>query len=202
MLKINLIAQKKPFRLPVILGIDLNLINLKMVVLSYIIYIASFNFLTEKFESDTEAIRTEVESLESQLRALKKDNKGNESVKAMLEAFAKQVESLNAKSNQVESVIKLRKNPMGLLERLARGLPEDLWFNTLKISSDDKILITGNSVSYKSIGDFVNSSNESRFFGKSLGLSGSETKEENFDDQKVRVESFVVEGKIIDYGRF
>ena len=84
----------------------------------------------------------------------------------MLEAFAKQVEALNAKSNQVESVIELRKNPMGLLERLARGLPEDLcWFNTLKISSDDKILITGNSVSYKSIGDFVNNSNESRFFG-------------------------------------
>ena len=202
MLKINLLTQKKPFRLPVFLGIDLNQINFKLVIIAYIIYQGSLSFLTAKWESDSQAIKSEVEKLEAQLRVLKKENQGNESVKAMLEAFAKQVENLNAKSAQVESVIKMRKNPMELLERLARGLPEDLWFNTLKIGADDKILITGSSVSYKSIGQFLSSSNESKFFGKSLNLSNSETKEETFEEQKVRVETFIIEGKVTDYGRF
>ena len=202
MLKINLLTQKKPFKLPVFLGIDLNQINFKLVIIAYIIYQGSLSFLTAKWESDSQAIKSEVEKLEAQLRVLKKENQGNESVKAMLEAFAKQVENLNAKSAQVESVIKMRKNPMELLERLARGLPEDLWFNTLKIGADDKILITGSSVSYKSIGQFLSSSNESKFFGKSLNLSNSETKEETFEEQKVRVETFIIEGKVTDYGRF
>ena len=202
MLKINLLTQKKPFRLPVFLGIDLNQVNFKLVIIAYIIYQGSLSFLTAKWESDSQAIKSEVEKLEAQLRVLKKENQGNESVKAMLEAFAKQVENLNAKSAQVESVIKMRKNPMELLERLARGLPEDLWFNTLKIGADDKILITGSSVSYKSIGQFLSSSNESKFFGKSLNLSNSETKEETFEEQKVRVEKFIIEGKVTDYGRF
>ncbi len=173
-----------------------------MAILAYVIYQVSLSFLTTKFESDTTEIKNEVENLEAQLRVLKKENKGNESVKAMLEAFAKQVETLNSKSNQVESVIKMRKNPMGLLERLARGAPEDLWFTSLKISSDDKIIMTGQSVSYKSIGDFINTSNDSRFFGKTLGLSNSETKEEVFEEQKVRVENFTIEGKVVEYGRF
>lgn len=201
MIKINLVAQKKPFRLPVILGIDLNLINLKMVIISYIIYQGSVAFLTEKFENDTQVVKAEVESLENQLRNLKRENKGNESVKAMLEAFSKQVESLNAKSNQVEEVIKLRKNPMAMLERLARGIPADLWLTSLKVSLEDKVTIVGQSVSYKSIGDFINSSNESRFFGRTLGLTNSETIEEAYDEQKVRLEKFTIEGKVTDYGR-
>jgi Fimbrial assembly protein (PilN) len=202
MIKINLLAQKKPFKLPVVLGFDLNQINLKMVIASYIIYQVGFNFLNAKWEADSLAVKTETEQLEAQLRSLKKENKGNESVKAMLEAFGKQVESLSARSNQVEEVLKMKKNPMELLERLARSLSEDIWFNTLKIGVDDKILITGNSISYKSIGDFINASNESKFFGKTLGLSNSETKEETFDEQKVRLETFIIEGKITDYGRF
>jgi Tfp pilus assembly protein PilN len=202
MLKINLIAQKKPFKLPVILGFDLNQINLKMAIASYLIYQLGFSFFTAKWEADSLALKSETEKLEAQLRSLKKENKGNESVKAMLEAFAKQVENLSARSNQVEEVLKMKKNPMELLERLARSLSEDIWFNTLKIGVDDKILITGNSVSYKSIGDFINASNESKFFGKTLGLANSETKEETFDEQKVRVETFIIEGKITDYGRF
>lgn len=202
MLKINLIAQKKPFKLPVILGFDLNQINLKMVIISYVLYQVGFTFLTAKWEADSLVIKTETDQLEAQLRSLKKENKGNESVKAMLEAFAKQVENLSARSSQVEEVLKMKKNPMELLERLARSMPEDIWFNTLKIGVDDKILITGNSVSYKSIGDFINLSNESKFFGKTLGLANSETKEETFDEQKVRLESYIIEGKITDYGRF
>jgi hypothetical protein len=202
MIKINLLVQKKPFRIPVILGIDLAQINFKLVIIAYIVYQAGLSLLTAKWENEAQAIKAEVEKLETQLRNLKRDNKGNESVKAMLDAFSKQIEAINAKSAQVESVVKMKKNPMELLERLARNTPEDLWFNSLKIGADDKILITGSSVSYKSIGDLINSSNESKFFGKSLGLSSSETKEETYDEQKYRVETFIIEGKIIDYGRF
>lgn len=173
-----------------------------MVIIAYVLYQGTLSFLTAKWEEEAQAVRAEVEKLETQLRNLKRENKGNESVKAMLDAFAKQVEAISNKSAQVESVIKMKKNPMELLERLARNTPEDLWFTSLKIGEDDKILITGNSISYKSIGDLINSSNESKFFGKTLGLSNSQTKEETYDEQKVRVETFIIEGKIIDYGRF
>src|SRR5574343_539700 len=110
MIKINLLVQKKPFRIPVILGIDLSQINFKLVIIAYIIYQAGLFLLTAKWENEAQAIKAEVEKLETQLRNLKRDNKGNESVKAMLDAFSKQIEAINAKSAQVESVVKMKKN--------------------------------------------------------------------------------------------
>ena len=78
MLKINLIAQKKPFKLPVILGMDLNQVNLKMAIVAYVLYQVGFSSLTTKWEADSLEIKTETDQLEAQLRTLKKENKGNE----------------------------------------------------------------------------------------------------------------------------
>ena len=120
----------------------------------------------------------------------------------MLDAFDKQVESLKQRTGQVEKVINMKNNPKMLLERLARDVPEDVWFETLKISADSKITINGSSSSYKSIGTFITSSNDAAFFGKTLGLISSDTKSIKLDGQQVRIENFKVEGKVLDYGRF
>jgi len=202
MIEINLIQQKKPFKLPVILGIDLALINIKAVVVVFILYKVSFSYLTASWKKQYEQEEIQVKKLQQKLQGLKKETRGNESIKAMLDAFDKQVESLKERSVQVEKVINLKNNPKMLLERLARDIPEDVWFESIKLTPDNKISVDGRSGSYKSIGSFITNANDSAFFGKTLGLISSDTKQEKFDGQQVRIESFKVEGKVIDYGRF
>jgi Tfp pilus assembly protein PilN len=202
MIEINLIQQKKPFRLPVVLGIDLAALNLKAVILVFILYKFSYGYLTAEWQKQYKMEEVQVRKLSKQLANLKKETRGNESIKAMLDAFDKQVDSLKQRTAQVEKVINRKNNPKKLLERLARDVPEDVWFESIKIDKDNKISIDGRSASYKSIGSFITSANDSAFFGKTLGLLTSDTKTETLDDQQVRVENFKVEGKVIDYGRF
>ena len=90
----------------------------------------------------------------------------------------------------------LRSNPRKLLERLARNTPTDLWFEYLKIDEKRKILISGSAFSYKDIGDFIISANESQFFGKTLSLTDSTTKKEKIQGTTINVEKYKVEGQI------
>ncbi|RLA64983.1 MAG: hypothetical protein DRQ88_10060 [Epsilonproteobacteria bacterium] len=202
MIKINLIPQRKPFRLPVVLGMDLALINLKAVILVFILYKGSFGYLTAEWKKQYQKENIRVRKLQKKLKNLKKETRGNESIKAMLDAFDKQVGNLKERTGQVERVINMKNNPKMLLERLARDIPGDVWFEKLEVSPDHKISIHGRSSSYKSIGNFITSANNSAFFGKTLGLISSDTKNKKLDGQQVRIENFRVEGKIIDYGRF
>jgi Tfp pilus assembly protein PilN len=202
MIEINLIQQKKPFRLPVVLGIDLAAINIKAVIFVFVLYKVSYGYLAAEWKQQYKSEEIQVKKLQKQLQNLKKETRGNESIKAMLDAFDKQVDNLKQRTSQVEKVINMKNNPKMLLERLARDVPKDVWFESVKLLADSKISINGRSASYKSIGNFITSANDSAFFGKTLGLISSDTKTEVLDGQQVRVENFIVEGKIIDYGRF
>jgi type IV pilus assembly protein PilN len=202
MIKINLIEQKKALKLPVILGIDLALINFKAIILVYILYRASLGFLETRWEKKYLRQEKKVTKLRKELSQLKKETKGNESIRAMLEAFDKQVDKLKQRTVQVEKIINQKQNPKMLLQMIATVLPEDVWFTDLSISKENKVEISGKSSSYKSIGDFLNSVKESAFFGKTLRLVSSDTKNEKLDGREVRIENFKIEGKILDYGQF
>ena len=141
MIELNLIQQKKPFRLPVVLGIDLAVVNIKAVVLVIILYKFSFAYLTSEWKKQYEREEIQVRKLSKQLANLKKETRGNESIKAMLDAFDKQVEGLKERTAQGEKVINMKNNPKMLLERLARDVPEDAWFEDIKITLDNKITI-------------------------------------------------------------
>jgi len=196
MIEINLLEQKKPFKMPVVLGVDLATINYKLLLLAIVINYVPDMLIYPKWEEGVTEINQEIEALNANYAKLQAEVKGNESVKKQLEAFNGQVSKLKERSEQVDKIIKQRTNPNKLYERIARNIPDDMWLTDITVQPDKKIAINGMSTSYKSIGNFIILLNESLFFGKSLTLADSKT--ENDPDSKLgkRVEVFSIQGMI------
>ena len=69
MIKINLIEQKKPLKIPVVLGIDITKLNWKWLIFSFIIYKIPPNFVFPRFETKQNQLK------ESTLELRKENNK-------------------------------------------------------------------------------------------------------------------------------
>ncbi len=203
MIEINLLNKKKGIELPVVLGIDLNQVNWKFLAVAYAITYTPDWFMKPEFVKETEVVDQEIQVLQKSLRKYKADLGKNSNVEEQLEAFNRQVQKLKRRSSQVEKIIQDKTNPRKLLERVARDIPADMWFKDLIITSTKTIEINGASESYKSIGDFIISANDSQFFGKSLILTGSNTVTEKMPDgSERRVEQFNIKGNVRAYEPF
>jgi hypothetical protein len=203
MIEINLLNKKKGIELPVVMGIDLNQINWKFLFVAYMLTYTPGWFLKPEFDKEIQVVDSEIQILQKSLKKIKKDIGKNTNVEGQLEAFNRQVQKLKRRSSQVEEIIQDKTNPRKLLERIARDIPTDMWFSDLVISSTRTIEINGASESYKSIGDFIISANDSQFFGKSLILTGSNTQTEKMPDgSERRVEQFNIKGNIRAYEPF
>ncbi|MDC0255667.1 PilN domain-containing protein [Bacteriovoracales bacterium] len=199
MIKINLLEEKKPFKMPIILGIDFSQINLRLVAAAIIISYLPETFIYPDWEEERKKEEVNIKRLNKSLKKLKRVIRKNSKAKLELEAFNKQVEILRERKNYVTQIVNLRSNPRKLLERLARNTPTDLWFEYLKIDGDRNIEILGSAFSYKDIGDFIISANESQFFGKTLSLTDSSTKKEKIQGTAINVEKYKIEGKIQNF---
>ena len=199
MIKINLIEQKKPFKMPVVLGIDLSTINLRLIIAAMVVSYMPGIFLYPDWEEEKVLKENKIKALNVRLRKIKRKIKKNSKAKLELEAFNLQVEKLKQRRSYVTQIVNLRSNPKKLLERLARNTPTDLWFEYLKIDSDKKITISGSAFSYKDIGDFIISANDSQFFGKTLSLTDSETKKEKIQGSLINLEKYKIEGQVQNF---
>ena len=199
MIKINLLEQKKPFKMPVILGVDLSNLNLRLVAAALIVSFFPETFIYPDWEEERNKEEAKVKNFNKRLRKLRKIIRKNSKAKLELEAFNKQVEILKERKSYVTQIVNLRSNPKKLLERLARNTPSDLWFEYLSISSDRKIVISGSAFSYKDIGDFIISANESQFFAKSLSLTDSSTRKEKIQGTEINLEKYKIEGNIQNF---
>ena len=202
MIEVNLLEEKKKMRLPVVMGIDLNEINIKAIVIVYVLGYFGEDFNKSHWAEKLDKSNKTIQKYQKQYSVLKKEIRGNEGIKAKLEAYNKQIGKLKEKSKKVEQILKLRTNPKKLLEKVARIIPNDLWLSSLKIDEKKKVKIEGNSTTYKSIGKFLVKANDTTYFGKSLGLLDSKTKEVTIDGEKTRVESFKIEGRVNSFGTF
>jgi len=196
MIEINLIEQKKPFKLPTVAGVDLSKVNFKIIAIAYLLtYIPDYTIYTS-WQEELVSIDQEKEVLRAKLSKLEEEVRGNDIVKKQLEQFNNQVSKLKERSSQVEQIIKARTNPNKILERVARNIPEDMWLQEISIDNEKKITIQGFSTSYKSIGNFIILLNESLFFGKSLTLADSKTNEDGDAGAGKRVEVFTIQGRV------
>ena len=195
MIEINLLEQKKPFKLPVILGLDLASINYKALLLTGVIYFLPEPLLYNDWDNDIQEKQQVVNGLRAKERALKKKIKGQKDIEKKLDAFNKQIEILKNRSAQVEKIIRRRTNPKLALERISRDLPKDMWFSTLEIN-ESELLISGSTYSFKSIGDFINKSNASVFFNKSLEVTDSNTGVIEAFGKNYRIENFRLRGSV------
>lgn len=203
MIEINLVEPKKVNKNPVILGMDLKQINVKLLVGAILFMYVPDITIMPIWESEKKSIEAKIVGLNDELAKQKKELEGSDKLRQELEAYNKQAENLVTRSNQIDQILKIRSNPKKLLEKLARSVPVDLWFNELKIANDKSIKISGGSTSWKSIGVFMQTINDSPFFGKSMILKNStESSTSNATAKAERSETFSVEGKIETYEPF
>ncbi len=196
MIKLNLLEQKKPFKLPLILGMDLSHISVKGMIFVYILLQIPDFSIKSIWQEEIDKGEKEILELNKKKTKLKLELRSHADTKKMLDDFNKQIKRLELRQVQVDKIVQKRSNPKKLLERIARNIPEDLWFTKVEVKPGKKIELKGMSTNYRSIGEFISSANDSAYFGKSLTLSGSKTQEHVFDSLKKRVEVFKVEGSI------
>ena len=195
MIEINLLEQKKPFKLPVVVGIDLATINYKMLLFTIIFSYAPGWFLYEDWQKEADIKNQQIIKMRNKERSLRKKVRSQNDIGKKLEAFNKQIETLKRRSAQVEKIIKKRTNPKRALERLSRDIPDDMWFRSLKINNSE-LEISGSSYDFKSISDFINKANSSIFFNRSLEVIDSSTGNMQAFGKNKRIENFKLKGLV------
>ena len=195
MIKVNLLEQKAPFKMPVVLGIDFADLNLKALAFVMLLSFVPEWFVYPVWKADFEKVTEELVQLRTQYTKLNKELKGNKDIKDRLEAFNKQVAKLQTRSVQVDLILQEKRNPGLLMEKLARRVPKDIWFDSFLIEEDKTIVIKGGGVLYKSIGDFISNANSAGFFDQPLSLSESKTVEEE-PGSNYRIQEFTISGRI------
>lgn len=199
MIELNLLEKKQPFRLPVVLGVDLNEMNFKMLGVAMFIYYVPEIFVHSHFEDQLKLEDDTLQGIVSETKKIEVEIGKNTNVKSQLEAYNKQVEKLKARSAQVDEILKIRTNPKKILEKIARSIPEDLWFDQLKINEKSEMIVTGGAYSPRSIGEFITIINDSPFFGNSITPVKQENKQETLDGVPTNYEVFELKGKIKNY---
>ncbi|MBT7608527.1 MAG: hypothetical protein HN576_02145 [Bacteriovoracaceae bacterium] len=202
MIEINLIKKKAAFEIPIILGMNLNLINYKILIIAYICTFTPEWFLKPELNIIEKDLKIKIAVKQKRLAKLKAEVGKNTNLEDQLDAFNRQIEKLKERSIQVENIINSKTNPSKLLERIARAMPEELWLTQIEINERSEIKISGLANSYKAIGDFITNANSSPFFGKSLILSKSGVLDEKKINTEVRLEKFEVKGSIETYEPF
>ncbi len=204
MIEINLIQRKKKRQTTVVAGIDLSKLNLKMLVVAFVLYFAQDSYLPDYFSGLQNEVDTQIQTLNAEKSKIRRELKKHENIKEKLKLYERRRRELKRRSSYVDQILKTRTNPRKVLERLARSVPDDMWFESIMINPQKEILIKGKAEAYKSIGDFLTMANESAFFGKSLTLSDAGTKSEDevLYGKKKRIEVFEVKGKIETFDPF
>lgn len=192
MIEINLMEVKKPLRLPIFMGIDLNELNFKFLILFYILSLAPEHFYYPQFDEMIAAKKAEQMKIKKELQKIQREGRGKENIRRQIEAFVSQEKKLEAKLDVVRSIIKQKQNPRDIMLYITKNIPNDVWLKKVEIKGKD-VLIEGGSSSYRNIGVFIENLRNSVFFDSSLHLKGSKTEE---DKDGYRTESFEVEGKI------
>lgn len=196
MIEINLVEQKKAKAQAVVFGMDLKKVNLKLIALSIImLYVPDFT-IYQYWQEERASVQNEINNLTQKVSVLNQDLEGHDNIRKELAAYNEQIDKLKKRSEQIDQILKYKINPKKLLERIARNMPQDLWFERLEITGEKEIRIVGQSTSYKSIGAFIVSIKETPFFGESFSLKESKTKEETFLGKLERVEEFSLGGRI------
>ena len=200
MIEINLIEKKKPFKLPVVAGVDLNEINYKIFVVVYIINIVVENTLIPTFQEKINLIENERNVISAKKRKMEAKLKKNQSNSEMLQEFDKTVEKLKDREKQVQEVINQKSNPKNILSSITKIIPDDAWINELAVDGQKKITMRGETIKYKSISEFFRKLNELAYFNGTVVIKNSETKMKNYAGKDFRLNEFNIEANITTYG--
>jgi Tfp pilus assembly protein PilN len=193
MIKVNLIPLKKLNKMPVVMGVSLEIINFKLVGFTLLIHLIALPLSKSQFETLTLENDNLLTINSQKLEKLKSEGKVSKELEKEIELLKSQEEELKNKLQLIGQVLKNKKNPFQLLLFISKNIPNELWINKLQIN-DDVLLIKGSSLNYKNIGEFIETLQGSIFFGSGVKLENTQTVTNT--KTKVRTEEFTILAKI------
>jgi Tfp pilus assembly protein PilN len=199
MIELNLLEKKQPLVLPTVLGLDLNNLNFKMLGLALVIYYMPSFVVSQMFSQKQEEVQAVLREITTKNKVIKTALQKDRDIKTLLDAYKIQVSKLESRSAQVDEILQTRTNPKKILEKIARSIPEDVWFDEMTITGKNEIMILGGSYTPRAIGEFITAINDSPFFGGSITPARQENKQENLDGAQTSYELFELRGRIINY---
>lgn len=197
MIKVNLLPKKAGVGIPAIAGANLSNLNLKAVLIFGAINLFVPGIFQNIYEEKLAEISAESKSLNDKIRKLNRELSGKKKLEKAIDQLITQEKNLKRRLGVVKKIIKIKNNPSKILHYLAKNTPKDLWLVSLKVyveNESNMISIKGESVSYKSIGIFIESLKNSVFFQRGVRLVNSQTKSDS--KTGMRTEEFELVGKI------
>jgi Tfp pilus assembly protein PilN len=199
MIELNLLERKKPFAFPIVLGMDFNILNFRMLAIALVIYYMPGFVAGQMFDKKLEDTAASITKLTGDSAKIQADMSKEGNIQAQVLAYKEQVTKLESRSKQVDEILKTRTNPKKILEKIARSMPDDVWFNEMSINDKNEITISGGAETPRSVGEFITTINDSPYFGGSITPSKQENKKETLDGALTSFEQFELRGKIINY---
>jgi hypothetical protein len=196
MIEINLSTQGKNKDLTKIGGINLSLLNIKYIVIGLIMIYTIEPVIDIFYGADIKNMEIQTKEIKKKQRKLSVELRKYDSVKQQVKDLDEQQTKLKAKINIVKKIVDIRKNPFNVLKYIAENTPSNVWLKEIEIS-DNKLKLVGYSVSWKSIGDFINNLKTSIFFNGNVGYIKPSGMDEEFNKQSV--EPFVISTEIVGF---
>jgi Tfp pilus assembly protein PilN len=194
MIKVNLSTVKPQLDLSDVGGFDLSTANIKGLVLVIILSFIPDFLVLPTWEEEINQKNAEVSSKENELKKLSNKLSQVAVYEKQINDLKTQEDALSKKLSAAKQAIQIKKNPSALLLYVAKNTPKELWINELTVEND-RMKISGESLDYNSIGNFVNSLRSSVFIkDASIGNTTS-----SIEADGKRVESFSVDFSISRY---
>jgi len=196
MIEVNLSPVKKSGGLTNIAGIDLSLINVKMLFIAMLIFTFPDGFLLNYYESEIQKNQNAFEKLNKEFKSLNQRSRALVNIKKQVDALDEQEKKLALKLEAVKKIINKRSNPVEILDYVAKNIPSDVWLTDIKLEGVN-LIMSGHSESWKSIGSFLENLKNSIFFSKDISYSRPENGEKEFRGR--RVEIFEIKASVVRF---
>jgi len=196
MIEINLSPTKKAASLTNVGGIDLSLINVKMLVIAILILYVPEGFVESYFEEaqqkETAAqtkFRKELQKVSAKVQSMKE-------IEKQVDALNTQEDKLARKLDVVKQIINKRQNPFDVLRYVTENVPNNLWLTKLELTAGEMIF-EGYATDFNAIGTFLANLKNSIFFNKNI--SYSKPSDLSSEYRGVRMETFRVNAKVLNF---
>lgn len=196
MIEINLSPTKKESSLTNIGGIDLSLINVKMLVFALAFLYIPEIFLEDHFESQIKAEQAKQTALNQEYRSIRSKVASMNNIKKQVDALLDQEKKLAKKLEVVRQVIGRRTNPHKVFKYIADNMPDGVWLTSLELNGKE-ISFKGYSKNFQKIGDFIDSLKNSIFFQKSVSYVRPDGM--NSQVNGVNLEVFLIKAQIASF---
>ena len=202
MIKINLLDRKKPFKIPVIAGINIYEIKPRPLIAAAALYYIVDGYTLPFLEKDLRAPTQERDRLRKDSKNLRRDLAKDKELEKKMGAFDDQIQRLKQREKEVEQIMVQRSNPKNILEEISKRVPEDLWIDELIIKDKFNLELSGGAISYASLSTFIEKVRKLQYFSGNLVPKETKTESINIYGKTIRASTFKAEGRIVTFGDY